>query len=57
MASSEDIEVVGTANDPSEATAVVFGMPKEAYIRGWAEKLTPVDKIPVVIKEYFEGMN
>ncbi len=28
-----------------EATSVVFGMPKEAYIRGGAEKLMPLDSI------------
>ncbi len=29
-----------------EATSVVFGMPKEAYNRGGAEKLVPLEKIP-----------
>jgi len=34
-----------------EATSVVFGMPKEAYLNGGAEKLLPIDDIaPEVIK-------
>ena len=28
-----------------EATCVVFGMPKEAYAKGWAESLIPLNKI------------
>ena len=28
-----------------EATSVVFGMPKEAYVRGGAERLIPLQKI------------
>jgi two-component system chemotaxis response regulator CheB len=37
-----------------EATSVVFGMPKEAYIRGGAEKLAPLHQIPAIIKEYLK---
>ncbi|MCD4693733.1 MAG: chemotaxis response regulator protein-glutamate methylesterase [Calditrichales bacterium] len=40
-----------------EATSVVFGMPKEAYKRGGAELLKPLDKIPEMIKKYLEGMD
>jgi two-component system chemotaxis response regulator CheB len=33
-----------------EATSVVFGMPKEAYDRGGAERLTPLNEIaPAVV--------
>jgi len=32
-----------------EETSVVFGMPKEAYIRGGAEELLPIDRIADVI--------
>lgn len=39
-----------------EATSVVFGMPNEAYKRGGAEKLLPLNKIPEAIKEYLEEM-
>ncbi|MCB0261924.1 MAG: chemotaxis response regulator protein-glutamate methylesterase [Calditrichaeota bacterium] len=37
-----------------EATSVVFGMPKEAYQRGGAEKLAALDKIPYIITEYLK---
>ncbi|MCB1319768.1 MAG: chemotaxis response regulator protein-glutamate methylesterase [Leptospiraceae bacterium] len=37
-----------------EATSVVFGMPKEAYQRGGAEKLAALDKIPHIITEYLK---
>jgi len=40
-----------------EETSVVFGMPKEAYLRGGAEKLAPLNNIPFVVKQYLEGMN
>lgn len=39
-----------------EATSVVFGMPKEAYLRGGAEKLVPLDEIPQTIHEYLRAM-
>lgn len=39
-----------------EATSVVFGMPKEAYLRGGAEKLVPLDEIPQTIQEYLRAM-
>lgn len=40
-----------------EATSVVFGMPKEAYLRGGAELQTPLDQIPRVMNEFLIGMN
>ncbi len=40
-----------------ESTSVVFGMPKEAFKRGGAEKLAPIDRIPAIIKEYLMVMN
>ena len=39
-----------------EATSIVFGMPKEAFKRGGAEKLSPLNKIPDIIKDYLEEM-
>ncbi|HQV31880.1 MAG TPA: chemotaxis response regulator protein-glutamate methylesterase [Calditrichia bacterium] len=39
-----------------ERTSVVFGMPKEAYQRGGAEQLVPLQNIPDVIKTYLEEM-
>lgn len=41
----------------NQDTCVVFGMPKEAYLRGGAEDLKPLDEIPGVIKNYIDGMN
>ncbi len=38
-------------------TSVVFGMPKEAYERGGAEKLVPLEMIPHQIKNLLEEMN
>ena len=35
-----------------EATSVVFGMPKEAYERGGAEVLVPLDRIPTKVNQY-----
>ncbi|RMH64989.1 MAG: chemotaxis response regulator protein-glutamate methylesterase [Calditrichaeota bacterium] len=40
-----------------EATSVVFGMPKEAYDRGGAERLVPLPKIPETIKTLLQEMN
>ncbi len=41
-----------------EATSVVFGMPKEAYVRGGAEVLVPLDRIPKKVNQYlFRGNN
>ncbi len=40
-----------------EASSVVFGMPKEAYLRGGAEKLMPLNSIPITIKRYLEEMD
>ncbi len=37
-----------------EATSVVFGMPNEAFKRGGAEQLTPIDQIPAVIIQYLK---
>jgi two-component system, chemotaxis family, protein-glutamate methylesterase/glutaminase len=38
-----------------QATSVVFGMPKEAYERGGAEKLLPIEMIaPAVINMFVE---
>lgn len=34
-----------------EQTSVVFGMPKEAYERGGAERLVPLDRIPVAVRD------
>lgn len=39
-----------------EATSVVFGMPKEAFQRGGAEILKPLDSIPILISKYLEEM-
>ena len=38
-------------------SSVVFGMPKEAYERGGAEKLVPLNNIPYQIKAMLEEMN
>jgi len=38
-------------------TSVVFGMPKEAFERGGAEELVPLEKIPQHIKRLLEEMN
>ncbi len=40
-----------------EYTSVVFGMPREAYERGGAERLVPLEKIPLVVQEYLREMN
>ena len=40
-----------------ETTSVVFGMPKEAYRRGGAEQLAPLEMIPVIVKAYLRSMN
>lgn len=40
-----------------ENSSVVFGMPKEAYERGGAEKLVPLNNIPYQIKAMLEEMN
>ncbi len=40
-----------------EATSVVFGMPKEAYARGGAEMLAPIEKIPEIVKQFIDGMH
>jgi two-component system chemotaxis response regulator CheB len=40
-----------------EATSIVFGMPKEAYARGGAEFLSPLNQIPIVINDFLAGMN
>ena len=37
-----------------EKTSVVFGMPREAFNRGGAERLSPLEEMPCVIKEYIE---
>ncbi len=39
-----------------EETSVVFGMPKEAYVRGGAEKLVPLDDIPREIIKQLTSM-
>ncbi len=39
-----------------EKSCVVFGMPKEAWLRGGAEKLVSLDEIPVRIKRILEEM-
>ncbi len=39
-----------------EATSVVFGMPKEAYQRGGAELLSPLEKIPEVVHRFLGEM-
>jgi two-component system, chemotaxis family, protein-glutamate methylesterase/glutaminase len=41
----------------NEETCVVFGMPKEAYRRGGAERLAPLDKIPEIIHEFLGAMS
>ncbi len=38
-----------------QKTCVVFGMPKEAYERGGAEKLVPLELIPNKIKAFLEA--
>ena len=38
-----------------EETSVVFGMPKEAYLRGGAEKLFPIDQIADAILDLTAG--
>jgi two-component system chemotaxis response regulator CheB len=38
-----------------EATSVVFGMPKEAYERGGAESLAPLDRIAGKVIEMLDG--
>jgi two-component system chemotaxis response regulator CheB len=40
-----------------EASCVVFGMPKEAYDRGGAESLVPLNSIPQKIIDYLESMD
>ena len=39
----------------NEATSVVFGMPKEAYTRGGAEQLYPIDRIAGAVRILLEG--
>ncbi len=39
-----------------EATSVVFGMPKEAYINGGAEKLVPLEEISSAAIDIINGM-
>ncbi len=39
----------------NEATSVVFGMPKEAYLRGGAEQLVPLNNIANTIRSLLEG--
>ncbi len=39
-----------------EATSVVFGMPREAYLRGGAERLAGIHEIPEIIKVYLDRM-
>ena len=39
----------------NEATSVVFGMPKEAYIRGGAEQLVPLERIAGTVRLLLEG--
>ncbi len=39
----------------NEATSVVFGMPKEAYVRGGAEQLVPLDRIAGTVRLLLEG--
>lgn len=39
----------------NEATSVVFGMPKEAYLRGGAEQLLPLDRIAGTVRLLLEG--
>ncbi len=36
-------------------TSVVFGMPKEAYLRGGASRLLPLNEIPLAIVDYLNG--
>jgi two-component system chemotaxis response regulator CheB len=40
-----------------EKTSVVFGMPKEAFARGGAEQLVPLQMIPQKIKQLLEEMS
>lgn len=39
----------------NEATSVVFGMPKEAYVRGGAEQLVPLGRIAQAVRNLLEG--
>jgi len=39
-----------------QATSVVFGMPREAYARGGAERLVPLPKIPQAIMDAVESL-
>ena len=41
----------------NEETSVVFGMPKEAFERGGAEKLAALDNIPQIVHEYLRKMS
>ncbi len=38
-----------------EQTSVVFGMPKEAYERGGAERLVPLERIPMAVRDLLES--
>lgn len=38
-----------------EATSVVWGMPKEAWVRGGAEKLFPLERIAQTVRNVLEG--
>jgi two-component system chemotaxis response regulator CheB len=40
-----------------EATSVVFGMPKEAYKNGGAERLVPLLEIPEMTMKYLKEMS
>jgi two-component system chemotaxis response regulator CheB len=40
-----------------EETSVVFGMPKQAYLKGGVEKLVPLEKISKHLKEYLREMS
>jgi two-component system, chemotaxis family, protein-glutamate methylesterase/glutaminase len=39
----------------NEATCVVYGMPKEAYLRGGAEELVPLNRISQTVRALLEG--
>lgn len=39
----------------NEATCVVYGMPKEAYIRGGAEQVYPLSRIAPTVRAFLEG--
>jgi len=39
-----------------EATCVVFGMPKEAFDNGGAERLVPLDQIAQTVMDLLAGM-